>query len=86
MWDQNIFMPATNHVYMSSCTLPAANDLGIIEIMSNCNTNSQEHIYSPILQDFSKTLVAEVYIEIHILQTKEFACIRQVKTVEGIAL
>ena len=69
-----------------SCTLPAANDLGIIEIMSNCNTNSQGRIYSPILQDFSKTLVAEVYTEIHMLQTKEFACIRQVNTVEDIAL
>ena len=39
-----------------------------------------------ILQGFSKTLVAEVYIEIHMLQTKEFACARQVKTVKDIAL
>ena len=39
-----------------------------------------------ILQGFSKTLVAEVCIEIHMLQTKEFACTRQVKTVEDIAL
>ena len=44
--------------------------LDIIEIMSNCNTNSQGRIYMSILQGFSKTLVAEVYIEIHMLQTK----------------
>ena len=30
-----------------------------------------------ILQAFSKTLVAVVYTEIHMLQTKEFACTRQ---------
>ena len=42
--------------------------LDIIEIMSNCNTNSQGLIYMSILQSFSKTLVAEVYIEIHMLQ------------------
>ena len=58
----------------------------IIEIMSNCNTNNQRRIYTSILQGFSKNLVAEVYIEIHMLQTKEFACARQVKTVEDIAL
>ena len=39
-----------------------------------------------ILQGFSKTLVAEVCVEIHMLKTKEFACARQVKTVENIAL
>ena len=39
-----------------------------------------------MLQDLLKTLVAEVYIEIHMLQTKDFACARQVKTVEDIAL
>ena len=50
--------------------------LDIIEITSNCNTNSQGRIYTSILQGFSKTLVAEVYIEIHILQTKDFACAR----------
>ena len=44
--------------------------LDIIEIMSNCNTNSQRRMYTSILQGFSKTLVAEVYIEIHMLQTK----------------
>ena len=44
--------------------------LDIIEIMSNCNTNSQGRIYTSILQGFSKTLVAEVYIEIHMLQQK----------------
>ena len=60
--------------------------LDIIEIISNCNTNSQGRIYTSILQDFSKTPAAEVYIEIHVLQTKEFACSRQVKTVEDIAL
>ena len=54
--------------------------------MSNCNTNSQGRIYTSTLQGFSKTLVAEVYIEIHILQTKESACARQVKTVEDITL
>ena len=41
--------------------------LDIIEIMPNCNTNSQGRIYTSILQGFSKTLVAEVYIEIHML-------------------
>ena len=56
--------------------------LDIIEIMSNCNINSQGRIYSSILQGFSKTMVAEVYIEIYMLQTKEFAYARQVKTVE----
>ena len=56
--------------------------LDIIEIMSNCNIHSQGRIYSSILQGFSKTLVAEVNIEIYMLQTKEFACARQVKTVE----
>ena len=50
--------------------------LDIIEIMSNGNTNSQGRMYTSILQGFSKTLVAEVYIEIHMLQTKEFACAR----------
>ena len=60
--------------------------LDIIEIMSNCNTNSQGRIYMSILQGFSKTLIAEVYIEIHMLQTKDFACARKVKTVEDIAL
>ena len=54
--------------------------------MSNCNTNSQGRIYTSILQGFLKTLVAEVYIEIHILQRKEFARARQVKTIEDIAL
>ena len=54
--------------------------------MSICNTNSQGRIYTSILQGFPKSLVAEVYIEIHMLQTKEFACARQVKTVEDIAL
>ena len=54
--------------------------------MSNCNTNSQGRIYTSTLQGFSKTLVAEVYIEIHKLQTKESACARQVKTVEDITL
>ena len=44
--------------------------LDIIETMSNCNTNSQGRIYMSILQDFSKTLVGEVYIEIHLLQAK----------------
>ena len=44
--------------------------LDIIEIMSNCNTNSQRRMYTSILQGFSKTLVAEVYIEIPMLQTK----------------
>ena len=43
-------------------------------------------IYASTLQCFSKTLVAEVYIEIHILQTKELAWARQVKTVKDIAL
>ena len=60
--------------------------LDITEIMSNCNTNSQGRIYMSMLQDLLKTLVAEVYIEIHMLQTKEFTCARQVKTVEDIAL
>ena len=53
--------------------------------MSNCNTNNQGCIYTSILQGFSKTLVAELYIEIHMLQSKEFACMRQTKTVEDIA-
>ena len=44
--------------------------LDIIEIMSNCNTNSQRRIYTSIFQGISKTLVAEVNIEIHMLQTK----------------
>ena len=57
----------------------------IIEIVSNCNNNSQVGSYTSILQGFSKTLVAEVYIEIHIQQTKEFGCMRQVNTVEEIA-
>ena len=39
-----------------------------------------------ILQGFSKTQVAEVYIEIQMLQKKDFACARQVKTVKDIAL
>ena len=47
--------------------------LVIIEIMSNCNTNSQEGIYAAALQGFSKTLVAGVYIKIHILPKKELA-------------
>ena len=43
--------------------------LGIIEIMSNCDANSQGRIYTSILQGFSKTLVAVVYIDnIHLLQ------------------
>ena len=54
--------------------------------MSNCTTSNQEHTYMSILQGFSKTLVAEVHIDIHMLQRKEFACVRQVKTVEDIAL
>ena len=53
--------------------------------MSHCNTNNQGRIYTSILQGFSKTLVAEVYIEIHMLQRKEFACARQAKTAEEIA-
>ena len=44
--------------------------LDIIEIMANLNTNNRRLIYTYILQDFSKTLVAEVYIEINMLQKK----------------
>ena len=54
--------------------------------MSNCNTKSQGRIYTSILQGFPKNLVAVVYIEIHMLQTKEFACAKQVKTVQDTAL
>ena len=57
-----------------------------MEIMSNCNTYNQGRIYTSILQAFSNTLVAEVYIKIHMLQRKKFACVRQTKTVDGIAL
>ena len=39
-----------------------------------------------ILQGFSKAQVAEVYIEIHMLQRKQFACARQVETVQDTAL
>ena len=60
--------------------------LDIMEIMSNCNTYNQGRIYTSILQAFSNTLVAEVYIKIHMLQRKKFACVRQTKTVDGIAL
>ena len=60
--------------------------LDIIEIMSNCNTNSQGRTYLSTLQGFSKPLVAEIYIEIDMLQAKEFVCARQVNTVEDIAL
>ena len=34
------------------------NFLDIIEIMSNCKTNTQGHIYTSILQGFSKSLVS----------------------------
>ena len=57
-----------------------------MEIMSNCNTYNQGRIYTSILQAFSNTLVAEVYIKIHMLQRKKFACVRQTKTVDGVAL
>ena len=57
-----------------------------LSIMSNCTTSNQGHIHMSILQGFSKTLVAEVHIDIHMLRRKEFACVRQVKTVEDIAL
>ena len=60
--------------------------LDIIEVISNCNTNNRECIYTSILQCFSKTLVVEVYIEIHMLQTEDFACVTQAKAVEGIVL
>ena len=45
--------------------------LVIIEIMSNCNTNKQGRIYTSVLQGFSKTLVVDIYIEIHMLQRRE---------------
>ena len=57
-----------------------------MEIMSNCNTYNQGRIYTSILQPFSNTLVAEVYIKIHMLQRKKSVCVRQTKTVDGIAL
>ena len=56
-----IFLWLLNYIYKP---------LEIIEIISNCNTNSQGRIYTSILQSFSKTLVAEVYIEIRMLQQK----------------
>ena len=56
-----IFLSLLSYIYKA---------LDIIEIMSNCNTNSQGRIYTSILQGFLKTLVAEVCIEIHILQRK----------------
>ena len=55
-------------------------------MMFNCNTNSQGCLCTSILQAFSKIPVVEVYIEIQMLQTKDSACARQVKTVEEIAL
>ena len=63
-----------------------------IEHFEHHRNNVQLHyqqprsIYTSILQGFSKTQVAEVYIEIQMLQTKDFACARQVKTVKDIAL
>ena len=48
------FLWLLNYIYKS---------LDTIEIMPNCNTNSQGRIYTSILQGFSKALVAEVYIE-----------------------
>ena len=57
-----------------------------LSITSNCTINNQGCIYMSILQGFSKTLVDEVYIDIHMLQRQEFPCVRQVKTVKDIAL
>ena len=42
--------------------------------MSNCNTYNQRQIYTSILQVFSKTLAAEVYIEIHMLKKRVCMC------------
>ena len=48
--------------------------------------SNQRSYWLSILQGFSKTQVAEVYIEIHMLQRKEFAYARQVETVKDTAL
>ena len=72
-------------VYFFGCSVWTFGHLDL-SIMFNCTKNNQGCIYMSILQGFSKTLVPEVYIVIHMLQRKDFVCARQVKNVEDIAL